>query len=131
MFKSIRTSKDNKTVVSELTKSLNLGPENIIARLAFAHSISSNKKLDLQDIKDSRGKEYSRNVLLGEFSDIYIALICQHYNLYKTDKDIPRYIKMHIDDGLETLYTEFNEQRNVRGIEFLLNKIEIGIQQLA
>ena len=28
---------------------------------------------------------------------------CQHYEIYKTDDNIPKYVKLHIDNGLELL----------------------------
>ena len=36
--------------------------------------------MNLSDIKDSSGKEYSKAVLLGDYEDIYIALVT-HYGL--------------------------------------------------
>ncbi|GAB3489761.1 hypothetical protein GCM10027341_00550 [Spirosoma knui] len=126
MFNTIKTSLANKAQVSDLTRKLSLGPENVIARLAFAFSIASGKRMNVEDIQDSKGKEYSKNVLFGSSSPFYIALICQHYELYKTDKDIPKYIKMHIDDGLELIAAEMRENPNATGMEFLVNKIEEG-----
>ncbi|KIX19895.1 DNA sulfur modification protein DndE [Flavobacterium sp. 316] len=124
MFNQISTSKDNKEIVTLLTRKLNLGTENIIARIAYSYSLSQNKVLDLNQIKDSQGKSYSKSVLFGDFFDIYIGLICVKYNLYKTDKDLPRYIKMHIDDGLELLNEEINNQSNLDGFDFLSEKIQ-------
>jgi DNA sulfur modification protein DndE len=49
MFTHIRTSKDNKEVVSKLTRKLNLGAENVIARIALAYSLKSNNKLDVKN----------------------------------------------------------------------------------
>ena len=66
MFTHIRTSKENKEVVTQLTSKLNLGTENVIARIAIAHSLAQGKKLDLKDLKDSGGKEYSKAVLFGD-----------------------------------------------------------------
>lgn len=131
MFTSIKTSKANKEVVSDLTRRLNLGAENIIARIAFAHSIATDKKLDLRNIKDAGGKEYSVKVLFGEHTNIYVGLICVTYKLHKTDKDIPRYIKMHIDDGLESLRKKVNFKSSITGFEFLTNEIEKGINHFA
>ena len=39
------------------------------------------------------------------------------YGLYKTDKDIPKYIKMHIDDGLALLNEEVNNRSNIDGFD--------------
>ncbi|QHT72093.1 DndE family protein [Rhodocytophaga rosea] len=130
MFNSIKTSANNKIIVTDLTRKLALGPENVIARIAFAYSLSKNIKLSVSDLKDSKGKEYNKNVLFGQYLTYYIALICTHYNLYKTDKDIPKYIKLHIDHGLELLDEEFRNNSNVTGFEFIVQKVENGLQNL-
>lgn len=127
MFTQIKTSKENKEVVALLTRKLGLGTENVIARVAYTYSLSKDRKLDLNSIKDSSGKEYSKSVLFGEYYDIYIGLLCVHYGLYKTDKDIARYIKMHIDDGLQLLNDEVNERTNIDGFDFLIEKINLGL----
>lgn len=124
MFTQIKTSKENKEVVSLLTRKLGLGTENVIARIAYSYSLSQDKKLDLNDIKDAGGKEYSKSVLFGDYYDIYLGLLCVHYGLYKTDKDIGRYIKMHVDDGLQLLNEEVNERSNIDGFDFLSEKIQ-------
>lgn len=131
MLINIRTSEVNKPVVQELTKRLNLGTENYVSRIAFAYSLSKNVKLSLEkDLKDSKGKEYKDDILFGKYRDYYMALICQHYNLYKTDKDIGKYIKMHIDHGLTLMYKLFEENKNYSGLDFLLENIERGIEKL-
>ncbi|MBW7841606.1 MAG: DndE family protein [Ignavibacterium sp.] len=128
MFSSIRTSIKNKNVVTDLTRKIGLGPENTVARLAFAYSLAKGRNLDLQNIQDSKGKEYSKNVLFGKNLTYYVALICQQYNIYKTDKDIPKYIKLHIDDGLELLSKEYDKKRNVSGLDFVLSLIDQGLK---
>lgn len=127
MFTQINTSKENKEIVSFLTRKLNLGTENIVARIAYTYSLSQDRKLDLNKIKDAGGKNYSRSVLFGDYYDIYIGLVCVHYGLYKTDKDIPKYIKMHIDDGLALLNEEVNNRSNIDGFDFLAEKINHGL----
>ena len=104
MFSSIRTSEENKSKVSELTSKLQLGAENVIARLALSYSISHSGQMDLKGIKNSKGKSYSKQVLFGDHLSFYIALICQHYQIYKTNREIPRYLKLHIDDGLSLIH---------------------------
>lgn len=127
MFTQIKTSKENKEVVTALTRKLGLGTENVIARIAFSYSLSKHIKLDLNNIKDAGGKEYSKSVLFGEYYDIYLGLLCVHYGLYKTDKDIGRYIKMHVDEGLKLLNDEVNERSNIDGFDFLSEKINEGL----
>lgn len=130
MFTQIRTSKENREVVSLLTRKLNLGTENIIARMAFTYSLSKDRRLDLNEIKDSGGKEYSKSVLFGDYYDFYLGLVCVHYGLYKTDKDIGRYIKMHVDDGLQLLNKEINSLSNIDGFDFLSELISTNLKEI-
>jgi DNA sulfur modification protein DndE len=123
MFTQIKTSKENKEIVSQLTRKLGLGTENIIARIAYSYSLSKGTKLDLNNIENSMGKEYNKSVLFGDYADIYVAMVCTHYNLYKTDKDIAKYIKMHVDEGLQLLNKEVEERSNIDGFDFLSEKI--------
>ena len=127
MFTQIKTSKENKDIVSQLTRKLGLGTENIIARIAYSYSLSKGNQLDLNNIENSMGKEYSKSVLFGDYADIYIGMVCTHYNLYKTDKDIAKYIKMHVDEGLQLLNKETEERSNIDGFDFLKEKISIGL----
>lgn len=122
-FTSIHTSEENRDVVTALTSKLGFGVENSIARLAYTYSLSKDEQLNLKDLKDSKGKEYSKKVLFGEYDDIYIAMVCVHYNLHKSDKDIPKYIKLHIDHGLQLLDQEYGDTNNISGLEFLVQKI--------
>ena len=130
MFTQIKTSKENKEIVAVLTRKLGLGTENIIARIAFTYSLSQDRKLDLNNIQDAGGKEYSKSVLFGDNYDIYLGLLCVHYGLYKTDKDIGRYIKMHVDDGLQLLNEEVNKLANMDGFDFLSEKIGLSLQSI-
>ncbi|MEI3543788.1 MAG: DndE family protein [Alistipes communis] len=130
MFNSIKTSRANKLVVTELSRKFNLGAENVIARIALAYSLAQDRQLSLSDIADSQGKEYSKNVLLGSNLPYYIGLICVKYGLYKTDKDIPKYVKLHIDDGLQLMNKELRNNPNLNGYDYLIDKIETGLNAL-
>lgn len=130
MFTQIKTSKANKIIVTDLSRRFNLGAENVIARIAFAYSLSLGRKLKLSDIADSQGKEYSKNVLFGNNYPFYIALLCTHYGIYKTDKDIPKYIKLHLDDGLQLLNNELNDNPNLNGMDYLIDKIDAGLKTI-
>lgn len=127
MFSSLRTSRANKELVTQLTNKLNLGAENTIARLAFSYSMSKDHKLDLDKMEDAMGKEYTPKVLFGNYIDIYIALVCVHYGLHKTDRNIPRFIKMHIDDGLRLISKDIEMKDSITGHDFLINEIEKGL----
>ena len=127
MFNSIRTSLENKERVTELTNKLVLGTENVIARIALGYSLSKDTKLSLTEIQDSKGKEYSRRVLFGEYESLYVGMICQKYNLNHLNKEIPRYLKMHVDNGLEKIHNDLISNPNVSGIDYLLNKLQTSI----
>ena len=130
MFTSIKTSKANKDIVTDLSRKFNLGAENIIARIALTYSLSQDHILSLADISDSQGKEYSKNVLFGSNLPYYVGLICVKYGLYKTDKDIPKYIKMHIDDGLQLMNNELRDNPNLNGYDYLIDKITNGLEDI-
>jgi len=130
MFTHIRTSKENREVVAKLTRRLNLGTENIISRIALTYSLSKERKLDLKNIQNSSGKEYSKAVLFGHYLDYYLGMVALHYSIHISDKDLPKYIKMHIDDGLQLLNEEINQRSNIDGFDFLIEKINLGISSI-
>lgn len=128
---NIKTSENNQAVVRSLTTKLPYGTkENVIARIALGYSLQTGKKFQTADFSkyDSKGKEYKDHTLFDEkYRDFYIALICQHYGLYKTDDvNIPKYIKLHIDHGLELLEKIFNDSYNYTFFDFLIEYIEKG-----
>lgn len=128
MFSNIKTSKANKELVTQLTSRLNLGPENIIARLAFSYSLAQERKLNLKEMADSQGKEYNVKVLFGNYPDIYLSLIAMQYQIDIHHIDLSKYVKMHIDDGLELIDKALKNKNNVTGNDFLINEIEKGLQ---
>lgn len=130
MFSQIKTSSENREIVIELTRKFNLGAENIIARIAIGYSLQSGEKFSPLAVKDSGGKEYSRNVLFGNYYQIYEALICSHYQINSNDKDLPRYFKMHLDHGLELIYQDVKDNPNLVGYDYLFDKIEKGLSEV-
>ena len=130
MFSQIKTNSKNKENVVELTRKFNLGAENIIARIAIAYSLQSGVKFSPLDITDSGGKEYSKNVLFGNYYSIYIAMICTHYQISVNDKDIPRYLKIHLDDGLERIARDVKDNPNLVGYDYLFDKIHKGLEDM-
>lgn len=119
----LKTAKENREIVANLSRKLSLGSENHIARIAFAHSISK-EKLNLLDIKNSGGKEYSKSVFFGDNYELYAGLVSIKYGLHSSDKDIPRYIKMHVDDGLKKLKETFDNKKRIELIDFINNNVE-------
>jgi len=130
MLTNIKTSKENREVVAQLTRKLNLGTENIIARIALTYSLSKDRKLDIKDIQNSGGKEYAEKVLFGDYIDYYIGMVALHYDIHVSDKDLGKYIKMHIDDGLHLLNDEVTSNSNIDGFDFLVEMIEESLNSI-
>ena len=130
MFTQIKTSSKNRENVVELTRKFNLGAEHVIARIALAYSLQSGEKFSPLDIKDSGGKEYSRNVLFGSFYPVYLSMVCTLYQIPDTDKDIPRYFKLHLDDGLERIAKDVKDNPNLVGYDYLFDKINDGLASI-
>lgn len=129
-FSQIRTSNKNREIVAELTRKFNLGAENIIARIAIGYSLQFGVRFAPTDIKDSGGKEYSKNVLFGAYYLIYEALVCTHYQINNSNKDLPRYFKMHLDDGLQRIYDDIKDNPNLFGYDYLFDKIQEGLREI-
>lgn len=127
---NVKTSELNKSVVTELTQKFQLGAENIIARIAIAYSIAKNYELKIENIQDAKGKEYKEDILLGNFKDYYIALISQKYGINKNDINISKYMKLHLDHGLDQIQKFFKDNPNHTGLDFLLESIERGLDSI-
>ena len=81
-------------------------------------------------MKDSGGKEYSKNVLFGNLYSMYAAIMCKHYNIKMSDKDLPRYFKLHLDDGLERIMADVKDNPNLVGFDYLFDKIQVGLETI-
>lgn len=130
---SIKTSEGNKALVVKYSqKVFGAGvAQNYIARVAIAYSLALNVKLDLEkDYKDNRGKEYKEYTLMGEREKYYVALVCQKYKIYRTNPDVPKYIKMHLDHGLEMIHQYFLSNPSASGFDFLKEVVQRGINAL-
>lgn len=128
MFKQIKTSGANRQVVTDLTRKLGLGAENIVARLAIVYSMRHGQKFSPNEVLDSMGKEYSDSVLFGSNEILYLAMLCTLYGINERDKNIPRLFKAHLDDGLQLIDKELKENPNISGFDYLLEKINEGLK---
>ena len=121
MFNNIKTSSANKERVTWLTRKLNLGTENVVARLAVSRSLDVDGKLSLDEIQNSGGKEYSRRVLLGEYEEVYLGMIATKYDLHRSDERISKYLKLHLDAGIELIFEELQENPNIDSFDYLVS----------
>ena len=115
----IKTSAKNKELVTQLTR-----------KFAIAYSLKSGIKFQPTEIKDAGGKEYSKSVLFGNLFPLYVAMMCAHYGIKDTDKDLPRYFKMHLDDGLERIAADVKDNPNLVGFDYLFDHIHEGLEEL-
>ena len=127
---NIKTSLE---LVKNLTNSLGgvVKEENHIARIALAYSLvratyDPRKEYSITD----KQKEYKDSTLFGNYREYYISLICQKYKIHKDSIEIKKYLKWHVDNGLELLNKYFEENKNVSGMEFLLDNVEEGIDNI-
>lgn len=131
---NIRTSETNQEIVRKLTSKLPVGTkENVIARIALSYSLQNDRHFTPSEfnVYDSKGKEYKDHILFdAKYRDFYISLICQHYGIYKTDDNIPKYIKLHIDHGLESMDNLFSNNNNYTFFDFLTEHLDKGISFL-
>lgn len=130
MFNQIKTSAKNKEVVTVLTRKFGLGAENVIARIAIVYSLQKGTRFLPTDTKDSGGKEYTKSVLFGKMYPMYAALMCKYYRIRMSDKDLPRYFKLHLDDGLEKIMQDVKDNPNLVGYDYLFDKIHLGLEAI-
>ncbi|TRX36236.1 DndE family protein [Flavobacterium restrictum] len=130
---NIKTSEKNKEVVTRLTNKIASSSENVIARIALGYSLQNGRKFANSEfnIYDSKGKEYKDRTLFDDkYPNFYIALICQRYGIYKTNEAIPKYVKLHIDHGLELMDAIFENSNNYTFFDFLIEHLDKGISYL-
>lgn len=119
MPKTYKTSKNNRTLVTDLTRILSLGHENHIARIGLMYSLKNHEPStnEIYKIKDSGGKEYSTNVLFGEYEDLYKEVTAYCHNIAVNDPKIDFYIKYHLDRGIELLAHLIIEEQTAMSLE--------------
>lgn len=131
---NIKTSAANQSIVSNLTQKLPGGAkENIIARIALGFSLASGKRFQQNEFNtyDSQGKEYKEHILFDSANrDFYIALICQAYGINKNDELIAKYVKLHIDHGLEQINYLFENRPQYTLFDFLVEYLGKGIDAI-
>ena len=131
---NIKTSAANQVVVSNLTQKLLGGvKENIIARVALGYSLSLGKRFQQNEFNmyDSQGKEYKDHILFDSANrDFYIALICQAYGINKNNELIPKYVKLHIDHGLQQINYLFENRPQYTFFDFLVEHLGKGVDAI-
>jgi len=129
MFLGIRTSLQNRQRVAELTRRFGFRTENVVARIAFVYSLAQGKFGPGAALRDSKGKEYSSQVLFGSYLPVYVAMLCSTYEIPRNHQEIPRYVKLHLDDGIERLDALLAANPNDQPWDLFLQLVEDGLEQ--
>ena len=131
---NVKTSAENQAIVSFLTQKLPGGvKENVIARIALCFSLESGKRFHQSEFNsyDSQGKEYKDHILFDSANrEYYIALVCQAYGVNRNNELIPKYIKLHIDHGLEQINYLFVNRPQYSFFDFLIEYLGKGIDAI-
>lgn len=135
MLINIKTSGENKEKIIKLSqKFLGNQERNVIARIALGYSLQTGKKFTQQEFgnySSKGGQEYKDAQLFNPtYKSLMIALICQFYGIRNGDEKIGKYIKLHIDHGIELIYKQFEDDEKYTIIDFLKNNLEKGISFL-
>ncbi|MCK8817160.1 DndE family protein [Natroniella sulfidigena] len=107
----LKTSAKTKEVLKEIQARSNLRP-NILSRIAINLSLVQDDPVKDQEY-DNNGLEFPRNVLLGEYDQLYKALISQRLGRHiKEEEYFPNYVKLHLERGTRLLKNEYNYAGN-------------------
>ncbi len=104
MIDKIKISKKATELLDQLSRKIGL-KRNILARNALIKSLGNGDSYNDSLSVRSNGMEFNIYTLLGDKSEIYYALLRQHYVPEPIDDKIPELIRFHIEMGLS--YHEF------------------------
>ena len=100
---SIKTAEKFKLPIAAQSRSWDLGAENVIARMAFAISLEMEEPIAIDQMLDSKGKEYPSKVLFGEYQSVYEGMLSQRESLPPSHPNFKKLVKCHVDRGLDRL----------------------------
>lgn len=112
----LKTSEKTMEIFEYLESKTRLQPF-ILSKMAIALSLEKEDDIDSVPDEDTKGLELNRQTIMGEFDDLFKALIEQNLNKSLTDDEYyPKYAKKHLDRGAEMLKNNFDYNGNFRGL---------------
>lgn len=134
----IKISKQNDEIIDRLKSLYKFESEGIVPRIAFAYSMQSNKKFDLNidsvissDGRDFRDDKGLFGTLLEGRSNfpIYKAILDEHYQKSLYEEEFSKLFKLHLDHGLNKLDQELAKVDITSGfhINLLMKLIKNGL----
>lgn len=113
MIFKLKTSKNTMSIFEEIGSVIHLQPF-ALCKIAMALSLRNAEGLMDDDFKyDNDGLELNRQTIMGEYDDLFKALIVSNCGAKISDDDFfPKYVKAHIDRGAKYLYSEYKYSNN-------------------
>lgn len=119
MIYRLKTSAKCQSTLADLQSKTNITP-NILCRYAISLSVLQDTPVDIDQVKDSTGQEFNRQVLTGKYDSVFKAIISQREGRHLEDEEyFPIYIKAHIERGVELLKSNYDLSGNKD--KFLIN----------
>ena len=116
----LKTSKQTEDLLLLMERSENL-PVFALVKLAISLSLRSGGLSDDDMSTDTRGREFNRHTVTGDFDCLYKCLMELSLNRHLNDDEFfPYYVKAHLDRGTALL-----EQERQYGSDFLVHLSEL------
>ena len=125
MSSRLITSENAKDILKDIQARSGLRP-NILARIAINLAISEDISFNKKDY-DKKGLEFHRHVLLGNYDQLFKAMIIQKLNQnISEEKFFPHYVQIYLEEGVEILKREYNYAGNYKTFikNITLNNLE-------
>ena len=134
----IRISKEDDQLANHFKLLYNFQGEGVVTRIAFALSISSEKKFDVEEsiMPSSDGKDFRDDrglfgAIVGGVSNFVIFKACldQLYERNTYNEEFTKLFKLHLNHGLEIWFeaTKGCNISNGEHISYLLKAVERGL----
>lgn len=134
----IKISKQNEEIIDRIKSLYKFDSEGLIPRIAFAYSMQTNKKFNLQVdiVPSSDGREFRDDKgLFGTVIDgrsnypIYKAILDLYYQKNLFEDEFSKLFKLHLDHGLNKIELELSKIDFTSGnhISYLMKLIKNGL----
>ena len=134
----IRISKQNEETIDRIKSLFKFNSEGLVPRIAFAFSLQTNIKFDLnldlvpgsdgRDFRDDKG--LFGTIIEGRTNyPIFKAVLEQHYQKSFIEEDFSKLFKLHLNHGLDKLDNELSKGDYTNGshIDLLMRLIKNGL----
>lgn len=124
MASRLKTTEKTMGILKDLEQKSNLRP-NILARIAINLAINNSvSPVDKDTNYDSKGLEFHRQTLFGDYEQLIKSMISQKLNRHLTEEEFfPDITKFYLEKGIILLESEYSYANNFeRFFKNLINK---------